>query len=309
MKQTILVADDDEQVRQFVELTLKLEGFELITARDGEEALKLAIEEIPDLILLDIRMPGPDGFEILRRLRADSATETIPVILLTAKNLSSEKVVGLAAGADDYILKPFDPMELAARVQSTLKRSKGMREANPLTGFPGNFAIVSELEARVSSGEPFALMHIDLDNFKAFNDRYGFVHGDQAIKLLARLLRKVGLENAQGGFFLGHIGGDDFAMICGASEIEQVAKRIIADFEEGVLKLYDPDDVTHGYVLVKDRRGDMQRFPTMTVSIGIVTNATRTFTSYLEASEIAGEMKQFAKLKPTSWYSIDRRTD
>lgn len=98
-------------------------------------------------------------------------------------------------------------------------------------------------------------------------------------------------------------------MICGASEIEQVAKGIIADFEEGVLELYDPDDVAQGYVLVKDRRGEMQQFPMMTVSIGIVTNVNRTFTSYLEASEIPGEMKQFPKLKPTSWYSIDRRTD
>lgn len=309
MTQKILVADDDPSVAEFIEMTLKLEGFEPLKARNGEQALKTALEDAPELILLDVMMPGKDGFEILRQLRANPITEAIPVIILTAKNLSSDKVVGLTAGADDYILKPFDPMELVARVKSTLKRSRGMREASPLTGLPGNLAIVRELENRVLSGELFALMHVDLDNFKAFNDHYGFMRGDQAIKLVARILRKISLEYELDRFFVGHIGGDDFVVVCDAVGIEDIAKNIIESFDEGVPALYDPEDAQAGFVVVKDRRGEVQKFPLMTISIGIVTNVNRKFNSYLEASEIAGEMKQFAKQKPTSWYSIDRRTD
>jgi len=305
----ILIADDDESVAEFIELSLRREGFELVLARDGEQTLKLALEELPDLILLDIMMPKVDGFEILRRLRADPSTETIPIILVTAKNLSADKVLGLTAGADDYILKPFDPMELVARVKSTLKRSKGMREASPLTGLPGNLAIVQELENRVSSEGLFALMHIDLDNFKSFNDHYGFMRGDQAIKLVSRLLRIVSLKDEHEVSFVGHIGGDDFVMVCDASGVEALAETIIEEFGKNILALYDPKDAAAGFVIVKDRRGETQQFPLMTVSIGIVTNVNRKFNSYLEASEIAGEMKQFAKLKATSSFSIDRRTD
>src|SRR5919106_3778308 len=145
----VLVADDDEDIVRFVEVNLRLEGFEVITASDGEQALEMATESLPDLILLDVMMPRLDGFEVCQRLRHDGRTKHISVIMLTAKSLSADKVVGLTAGADDYIIKPFDPIELVARVRSRLRRNAEMRAVSPLTGLPGNHRIEEELADRV----------------------------------------------------------------------------------------------------------------------------------------------------------------
>ena len=171
----VLVADDDEDIVRFVEINLKLEGFEVIIAENGELALQKAYEALPDLILLDIMMPKLDGFEVCQRLRSDSRTKNISIIMLTARSLSADKVVGLTAGADDYMIKPFDPLELLARVKCALRRSREMRAINPLTQLPGNVQIEQEVQACVTGHKPFALMHIDIDDFKAFNDYYGFL--------------------------------------------------------------------------------------------------------------------------------------
>lgn len=303
----ILIADDDPDIVKFIEVNLALEGFELVIANDGERALQTAIEELPDLMLLDVMMPKMDGFEVCRRLRSDPRTSNLSIIMLTAKSLSADKVVGLTTGADDYIIKPFDPLELIARVKSTLRRSRDMRDLNPLTGLPGNVAILHELERAISSGEKFALMHIDLDNFKAFNDYYGFMRGDQAIKLCASVLQEAVREEGVDQAFVGHIGGDDFAMVAPAEAAENLAKGIISRFDAQIRSLYDPADVEAGYITVHDRRDEMRQFPLMTISLGIATNLYRTIDSHLEASEVATEMKQFSKRESTSSYSMDRR--
>ena len=209
----ILVADDDEDIVRFVEVNLRLEGFEVATASDGEQALQRAYDMTPDLVLLDVMMPKIDGFEVCQRLRRDSRTKHISVIMLTAKSLSADKVVGLTAGADDYMIKPFDPIELVARVKSALRRSKEMRDVNPLTQLPGNVQVQEEVSERVASGAPFALMYVDLDNFKSFNDFYGFLRGDEAIKLLARCVSSAVESIGGADAFVGHIGGDDLVAI------------------------------------------------------------------------------------------------
>src|SRR6266545_1340055 len=124
----VLIADDDRDIVRFVEVNLRLEGFQVVTAHDGEDALGKAFDLQPNLILLDVMMPRMDGYEVCTRLRADGRTAHIPVL-------------GLTAGADDYIIKPFDPMELVARVKTTLRRASEMRALSPLTGLPGNHRI------------------------------------------------------------------------------------------------------------------------------------------------------------------------
>src|SRR5216117_4594347 len=188
MPETILVVDDDPDIARFVEVNLRSAGYDVAVAGDGEEALEKAGELRPDLILLDVMMPRVDGFEVAQRLRRNPRTANTSIIMLTAKALSSDKVLGLTSGADDYIIKPFDPIELLARVKGTLRRAREMRALSPLTGLPGNIRIQEEIRRLVSEEQPFAVLYCDLDYFKAYNDHYGFVRGDRAIQALARLL-------------------------------------------------------------------------------------------------------------------------
>ena len=308
-REVVLVADDDEDIVRFVEVNLRLEGFEVITAFDGEAALEMAYDSLPDIILLDVMMPRLDGFEVCQRLRDDARTKHISIIMLTAKSLSADKVVGLTSGADDYIIKPFDPMELVARVRSTLRRSREMRAVNPLTQLPGNVQVGEAVSERVDSAEPFALVYVDLDNFKAFNDHYGFLRGDEAIKRLADCARRAVEPHPRDETFLGHIGGDDFVMIVDPEISESVAKSVCEQWDSGAQELYDAADAERGHIEVADRRNQVNRFPIMTVSVGISTNLIRAIDSHWLAVEIATEMKQFAKQDSGSSFAVDRRRD
>ncbi|NOX24111.1 MAG: response regulator [Actinobacteria bacterium] len=307
MRERILVVDDDPDILQFVRMNLELEGFDTRTAESGKEGLAMAKEQPPDLVLLDVMMPGMDGLTVLKNLRTNQATANCPVIILTAKVLADDRVRALDLGADDYVSKPFDLTELLARVRSVLRRAQQMRDISPLTGLPGNFRISNELEERVSSGEGFAFVYADLDNFKAFNDHYGFMRGDTVIKFTAKCLLEAAAEVGGDQAFVGHIGGDDFVAVLTPEEAEPFCKAVIEQYDAGILEFYDTADALQGYIEVKDRRGERHAFPVSSISIGVVTNVTRTIESEWEASAIAVEMKEYAKRQSGSVYEIDRR--
>jgi diguanylate cyclase (GGDEF)-like protein len=304
MPETILVADDDPAILRLVEINLKLEGFDVLTANDGEEALRLVHDHLPSLVLLDIMMPKMDGYDVCERIRADGRTRHINVIMLTAKSLSADKIVGLTAGADDYVLKPFDPMELIARVRSTLRRAREMRAISPLTALPGNIQIEEEIRGRFIAGEKFAICYADLDNFKAYNDRYGFLRGDRALVYTGQVLREV--ADSMPGSFVGHIGGDDFVLVVDDAAAEEACEHAIERFDEGSAGLYDPEDVERGYIEVQDRRGRLMRYPILSLSIGVGVSAEWA-NDYREIVDAATEMKSFAKRQPGSVFAVDRR--
>ena len=308
MAERVLVVDDDRDIARFVEVNLTLEGYDVHVEHDGESAVATAVRLQPDLILLDVMMPRMDGYEVCKRLRHDPRTTNASIIMLTAKTLSADKVLGLTAGADDYIGKPFDPPELLARVQSALRRSRQMREVSPLTGMPGNFQISFELDRLVNDpGARFAVVYADLDNFKAYNDHYGFLRGDQAIKSTAKLIGAVLARHPSDPQFAGHIGGDDFIIITGPDVAEPLASDVVTSFDEMAPMLYDEVDRARGYVEVGDRQGALHRYPLMSISLGVATTARRRIASQFEASAIATEMKMLAKRAQGSAYEIDRR--
>ncbi|MER3453381.1 MAG: diguanylate cyclase response regulator [Acidimicrobiia bacterium] len=307
MAERILVVDDDRDICRYIEVNLTLEGYEVYVEHDGESAVATAQRVQPDLVLLDVMMPGLDGFGVCERLRADPRTANAAVIMLTARAMPADKVLGLTAGADDYVAKPFDPPELVARVGAVLRRSRRMRDLSPLTGLPGNFQISEEIDRLVRSGRGFAVIYADLDNFKAYNDRYGFLRGDGAIKATARVITGVLARHAGEPRFVGHIGGDDFVVIVAPGEAEAVARDVIDAFDGMAPSLYDPEDRERGFIEVHDRRGNVLRFPVMTISMGIATTAHRRIGSQWEASSIAAEMKMVAKRSPGSSFEIDRR--
>jgi diguanylate cyclase (GGDEF)-like protein len=258
-------------------------------------------------VLLDVMMPEMDGLTVLRRLRATPTTTSVPVILLTAKALAEDRVRGLNLGADDYITKPFDVEELMARVRTVLRRAQQMRDLSPLTGLPGNFRISRELEQRVGDEGRFAMVHADLDNFKAFNDHYGFLRGDSVIKFSAQVLLNAAADAGDPAAFVGHVGGDDFIAVIDPMVVEEYCKAAIRAFDDGILDFYDTADALQGYIEVTDRRGERHGFPIVSISMGVATNAHRRINSEWEASAIASEMKEFAKRQPGSVYQIDRR--
>jgi len=306
---TVLVVDDDVDIARFIEVNLRLEGFDVLVAHDGEEAQRVIAQRLPDLALLDVMMPKLDGVELCRRLRSDPLTASLPVIMLTAKSLSADKVVGLTAGADDYIIKPFDTLELIARVRSTLRRNAEMRAVSPLTGLPGNYRINEEIASRAAGVLPIAVCHVDLDNFKAFNDRYGWLRGDDVITLLASSLKAAAGEAGEPVPFLGHVGGDDFVVICAPEQVEQLTARVLELFDMGVVGLHDVDDAASGFITVLDRQGNERRYPLVSVSIGVAMTGRRAYRDHREIVAVATEMKAVAKQTRGSSVAIDRRGD
>jgi diguanylate cyclase (GGDEF)-like protein len=308
MGERILVVDDEIDIATVLDINLSAEGFEVETANDPQEALHKANTFRPDLVLLDVNMPGMDGLEVTRALRSDALTASTSIILLTAKASVDDRLIGLASGADDYITKPFDIDEVLSRVRAALRRARQLRGVSPLTGLPGNFEILRQLHDLIDHGEArFALIHADLDNFKAYNDHYGFVRGDQAIKATGDLLLAELGGVKERPRFLGHVGGDDFAMIVPAELVEEVAENIIHAFDELVPSLYDPEDFDRGSVEITGRDGVTHHQPILTISLGIATTSQRPFESPVEMAAVASEMKHFAKRNGGSTWRIDRR--
>jgi diguanylate cyclase (GGDEF)-like protein len=308
VSELILIADDDPDVASAVEVNLQLEGYEVHRGHDGIEALEQARKLQPDLILLDVVMPGLDGFEVCRQLRADPRTMNSAVILLTAKSVASDKVHGLTAGADDYIVKPFEPAELVARVRSVLRRANQMRDLSPLTRLPGNFRIAGELERLVAQpNAEFAVVYADLNEFKSFNDHYGFLRGDEVIKFTAKVLTEALAANPSEPSFAGHVGGDDFVLIVHPDVAEPISKAIIEGFDSGIAALYDSDDRERGTIRVTDRRGEVHEYAIVSIAVGVAQTTNRPIRTQWEASAIATEMKSHAKRLRRSAYEIDRR--
>jgi diguanylate cyclase (GGDEF)-like protein len=305
----VLVVDDDPFIARLLEIELQASGYDVAVAGDGKQALDQVGERVPSLVLADVMMPNMDGLELTRRLREDPATCSVSIILLTARGLSADKLEGFSVGADDYIVKPFDTPELLARIRGVLRRAKEMRAQSPLTGLPGNVKIEEDIERRVAEQQDFAILYIDIDHFKSYNDHYGFMRGDQVIQFAAHLLQDVAVQDAGTESFVGHVGGDDFVVVCAREYAIRVAERLVQRFDAEVPVLYDDADRERGYIEVENRRGELQRFPLLSISIGLATTEKRQFHHYAEAVAIATEMKTFTKAQDGSSWAVDRRTD
>ena len=303
----LLVVDDDPFIARLLEIELAAAGYAVRVANDGQQALDMVRRDPPDLVITDVMMPHVDGFELTRMLREDPATATVSVIILTARGLSADKLEGFAIGADDYIVKPFDTPELLARVRGVLRRTKDMRDESPLTGLPGNVRVQEEIESRVEGGVEFALLYVDLDSFKAYNDRYGFGRGDDVIRALGHLLVDVTTELAPDDHLVGHLGGDDFVAMVSPDAAALIAETLIQRFDREAPSFYDPDDRERGHIEVVNRRGEPQRYPVLTLSIGIASTQRRQFDHYAEMVAVASEMKAYTKGQPGSSWAMDRR--
>jgi DNA-binding response OmpR family regulator len=273
----------------------------------AKEALEKVYTESPDLILLDILMPKVDGHQVCREIRDDLLLANIPIVMLTIKGEEKDEIKGLGVGADDYIVKPFRPGVLLARVRTVLKRTTQGLEANPLLRLPGNTAIIDEMEERIEGNRPFAVLYFYLENFKAFNNRHSFERGDKVIQQTARIIVEHMKEVGNPEDFIGHIGGDDFIAITSPDKVDLICPRIIKSFDKKILKFYSPRDRAKGYITGKDRQGRINKFPIMSITIGVVTNTKRKFNHTGQVAAVGAELKRYGKSLGGSNYVIDRR--
>jgi PleD family two-component response regulator len=291
----ILVVDDEDHIRRILKFQLEKHGYRVVLAENGEVALEIVRRESPDLILLDLMMPRIDGFETCRRIRQNFQTSQIPVIILTAKSELPDKIKGLQDGANDYLIKPYSNEELLLRVRNVLEWSLRQKEANPLTGLPGNRAIEKELQARIERKTSFAFLYVDIDNFKPYNDHYGYQKGDDAILFLGDIITEAVNSLGGGDDFVGHIGGDDFVVITTAERAEYIARHIIDEFDRGVLVLLKEEDIRRGFMEVQNRLGEIRRMPVMSLTIALVLDEDGKLKHYAQVNDIASELKQYGK--------------
>jgi diguanylate cyclase (GGDEF)-like protein len=305
----ILVVEDDPDLRKILKAVLLREGYQVQEAGDGEDALRVVDAAHPDLILLDVMMPRMDGRQVCQRLKANQRTSQIPIIMLTAMSETEDRVRGLDIGANDYITKPYEQRELLMRVRNLLDWGRLQRDANPLTGLPGNQRIESQLARRIACQEPFVFMYLDLDHFKAYNDYYSYQKGDQVIRVLSLILRDVVENNGSSDDFVGHIGGDDFVVIVHPDYAEAIGEEILERFDREVPMLYNAVDRARGHIETSNRQGEVQRYPLMTLTIAAVSNQIREITHVAQVSDIAAELKRFGKEQHRSVMIWDRRGD
>lgn len=264
----LLLVEDDEDVRNLLRVLLK--GYDIVEAKTGAEGLSLAFASPPSLILLDRKLPDQDGLELLAKLRSQLTTRHIPVIVLTAKAEVEDRVAGLKLGADDYIAKPFAPAELVARVESALRRSQDALVTDPLTKLPGNEVLRAKIASCLEDRVQFSLCYVDLNNFKAYVDNYGFERASELIQRLAHVCYSSLVDNGAPEDFLGHLGGDDFFFVAGQERAQALVDNVLTAFDGLAPGFYNETDRERGYIEGIDRYDNPRQFPLTTLSVAVI---------------------------------------
>ncbi|MFN8666606.1 MAG: response regulator [Gemmatimonadaceae bacterium] len=297
----LLLADDNEDMRLMLRELFRASGHEVSMAADGVEALASIAAREPDLVILDHSMPNMSGLEVCRRLKQNPFTARVPVMMLTAQSGVESKVEGFAAGADDYIAKPFDPRELRARVQAMLRLVQREGDRNPTSGLPGGRAIESEILGRVEAGSVFAVCYLDLDNFKPFADTFGFAIADEVIRGLGAAIRdsSTAVPGDPAIDFVGHIGGDDFIAITSPERAQQLMDECATRCRQVIETAVGPQAASLGCYTGVDREGRVREFPLAGVSAAVLLVTPSAWVNLAHLGMRAAEVKRRAKMKGT----------
>ncbi|MGH7606084.1 MAG: diguanylate cyclase [Gemmatimonadales bacterium] len=284
-------------------------GLPIITVPDAAAVEERVLRALPTLLVVDADSAGGEGLALCARLKSDPYTAIVPLAAVTNRHATDLVRSWFGAGADEVITPLFEPGEQAGRLDALVTRAERDVAVNPSTRLPGTTEIEREFRRRMELGELFAVCYADLDHFKEFNDRYSYYDGDRVIYLVSRILHDVvkGILGKAG--FVGHIGGDDFIFVIPVESIGTVCSEVLDVFDTLVPYQYNEQDRRAGYYFGKDRRGQLHRVPLMTLSIGVVTNQHRRFAHPAQVSELATEMKSYAKTQVGSVYVVDRRHD
>ena len=310
MAQDIYIIDDNDELKKIIlslfrdekDYKIKLKK---VTTNNIDDALK----NIPSLIIINEDGIEEKRIEICKRIRQNEDNNITPIIVISSDRSKEHKIEVLKECVEHYIKAPIDKEYLYYTIKNIIRLLDTNRRVSPLTGLPGNVQIQAEMKKRLLNKEEFVMLYFDLDNFKAYNDVYGFLNGDEIIKFTARIITSnIERYSNSGNTFVGHIGGDDFVGIISIEDdYETICQNIIAEFDKGVIKFFNENDIEKGYLEVTNRKGIIEEFPLTSLSIGGVVAHKSRFHNVLEIGEVGAQVKHLAKTTMGSAYATDRR--
>ena len=306
MIQEIYLIDNQNQLEKTLRNMFK-DNKEYSITKVITEGLEIYLKNIPSLIIVNEDSVNNEAVDICKKIKEDEDNVITPIIVITSQKDHDSKLKMLQLGVSHYIRVPVDEDYLYCTINNILNLLYANRKVSPLTGLPGNVQIQAEMKKRLLTKEEFAMMYFDLDNFKAYNDVYGFMQGDEIIKFTAKVIQKNVHTADYEDSFVGHIGGDDFIAIISDKDCEKVCQDIVTDFDNNVKKFFTDEDAKKGYLEVVNRKGIIEQFPLTAISIGVVEVKRGKFKNVLEIGEAGASVKHLAKTIPGSTYVIDRR--
>ena len=307
MIQEIFIVEDIEDLVNILKENFK-NARELIFKSISTDALSEHLLDVPALIIInEDKLKYNNLIDVCRMIRNNEDNSITPIMVVTSNTSLEHKREILREEADYYIAQPLDLDCLHYVIKNILKLLYRNRGISPLTKLPGNLPIQSELRKRLMKKQEFAVLYFDLDNFKAYNDTYGFLEGDEIIKQTARIILKNVNADENIHNFVGHIGGDDFVALVTNENYEEICQNIILEFDRKILDYFTEADKERGYLEVPNRKGIIEEFPLVSLSIGVVEVSKGRFHNVLEIGEVGAQVKHLAKVTPGSAYAINRR--
>ena len=305
LKEIYIIDDDESSIMVFNKLFENDKEYKFISVKSDQ--IDIALKNIPSIIIINEDAIEVDIVELCKKIRSDDDNSITPIIVVSSNSEKEHRIQILKESVEYYIKKPVNAQYLYYTIKNLGRLITINRRISPLTGLPGNVQIHAELKKRISNKEEFSVLYLDLDNFKAYNDVYGFLKGDEIIKFTADTIMTSIHSLIPNNSFIGHIGGDDFIAIVPTLNCEDVCKDIIANFDANVVRFFTEDDVEKGYIEVANRKGVIEQFPLTSISIGVVEADVGRFANILEIGEVGAQVKHMAKSVMGSSYAIDRR--
>ena len=304
----VLVVDDTTEVINFtLELFKKEKGFVFVHCSSDTPTLRSGLQSIPDLIIVNADHLENDVRGVCDYIRKNKENNITPIIITTSSREEDFKVDMMRAKVEYVISKPLNEKYFYYTIRNISSLIGSNRCISALTGLPGNLQIANELKRRIQSHTQYAVLYLDLDNFKAYNDKYGYMNGDEVIKYTSDVIQEAVQKYGNKGDFVGHVGGDDFVSIVDYENARKIGKSIIKKFDSEIGQFYTEEDYSRGFIRVPNRKGKLEKFSIMTITVAMISNRYKKYITPLEIGEDGASVKKKAKMMEGSTFLEDKR--
>ena len=305
----VVIIEDNEEVWDLSQnLFAKESKYNIVKTESNMKSVKEAMLTVPDLVIInEDSLEHIELNDLIMFLRKTSEYAITPIILVSSNSDKEHKLDMLKKGIEFYIKKPLDDNYFLHTIKNVSRLISANRCISALTGLPGNVQIENELKRRIASRGIYGVLYIDLDNFKAYNDKYGFMNGDEVIKFTSDIIQDSIQRHGKKGDFLGHVGEDDFVAVVDYENAKKIGRNIIKAFDEGITKYYTEEDLEKGWIKIPNRKGKLEKYPIMTITVAVISNKLKRYASILEIGEDGASVKKKAKAIPGSTMLEDRR--